>query len=255
MKVLLVDDDALMMRLLSTTLEAAGYDVTRARDGATALELIDADCPRFLVTDWEMPHMDGVELCRQLRRRKLPYYVYTLLVTARSEPEDTILGLEAGADDFLRKPVDKDELLARLMVGRRVLDMESRLIHLANSDPLTGLPTKRVLSDLFEREWSRARRYDHDLSCVMLDLDFFKSINDDHGHPVGDEVLRTISRRISDCCRTSDIISRYGGEEFCAVLPETSESDALIWAERLRERIAETAVEINGLSLRVTASF
>jgi diguanylate cyclase (GGDEF)-like protein len=255
LKVLLVDDDALVMRLLSTTLESAGYHVTRARDGATALEMIEADCPRFLVTDWEMPHMDGVELCRHLRRLKLPYYVYTLLVTARSEPEDMLLGLEAGADDFLRKPVDKDELLARLMVGRRVLDMESRLIHLANSDPLTGLPTKRVLGELFEREWSRARRYDHDLSCVMLDLDFFKSINDDHGHPVGDEVLRSVARRITECCRTSDIISRYGGEEFCAVLPETSETDALIWAERLRENIAQSSIEVNGSSLRVTASF
>jgi diguanylate cyclase (GGDEF)-like protein len=254
MKVLLVDDDPATLRQWTAALVDAGYEVAQAQDGATALAMIDTDCPRFLVTDWEMPHLDGVELCRTLRARSLPHYVYALLVTGRNKPAELLWGLEAGADDFLRKPVDKDELLSRLMVGRRVLEMESRLIHLANSDPLTGLPAKRVLNEHFEREWSRARRYDHDLACVMLDLDFFKTINDDHGHPVGDDVLRAVARLMSEHCRASDIIGRYGGEEFFAILPETTESDALIWAERLRVCIEHCPIDVNGLSLRITAS-
>jgi two-component system cell cycle response regulator len=254
MRILLVDDDVAMLRLLSAALEGAGYAVTTTQDAATALDVIDAECPQFLLTDWEMPHMDGIELCRALRARKLPRYVYTILITARSQSQDVLVGLEAGADDFLKKPVDKDELFARLMVGRRVLEMESRLIHLANSDPLTGLPTKRVLNEYFEREWSRARRYDHKLSCVMLDLDFFKKINDEHGHPVGDQVLRCVAEKFEECCHESGIVSRYGGEEFCAVLPRTSEADALVWAERLCDRIEKSAIDVNGASLRVTAS-
>jgi PleD family two-component response regulator len=196
LKVLLVDDDPAMLRLLAKWLEAEGYQVLRAGDGRMAAELIEAERPRLLVTDWEMPNLDGLELCRWVRSQNFGHYIYTVFLTVRSDSTDMLKGLEAGADDFLKKPVDRNELLARIRAGSRVMELEQRLRLLANTDALTGLPTRRVLFDDVQREWGRAERYHNPLSCVMIDIDFFKRINDIHGHQAGDEVLRAVGHEL-----------------------------------------------------------
>lgn len=252
--ILIVDDDTAMLRLLAKWLEGEGYTVRCANDGLEAIELIQADCPHILMTDWEMPRMDGMDLCRWVRRAELPHYVYTIFLTVRSGSGDMVRGLEAGADDFLKKPVDRGELLARIRAGTRVLELESRLSLLAKLDPLTGLLTQRTFYEDAAKEWSRSTRYKFPVSCVMLDIDFFKRINDVYGHGVGDEVIRRIARILQDNCRTSDIVSRYGGEEFCCLLPETNESEAALWAERVREQISKTKIHVEEVELAITAS-
>ncbi|HYW80594.1 MAG TPA: diguanylate cyclase, partial [Thermoguttaceae bacterium] len=254
-KVLLVDDDPAMVRLLSKWLESGGYNVRTAVDGDQALAAIQEECPDILVTDWEMPRMDGLELCRRMRRLDLPHYIYTIFLTVRSAPSEMIAGLEIGADDFLSKPVYQGELLARLRAGSRVIDLERRLSLMARTDPLTGLLTRRTFFESLEREWERADRNQLPLSCVMLDLDFFKRINDTHGHSVGDSVLRAVSDVLKESCRASDEICRYGGEEFCAMLPETDDQDAMAWTERVRRRIASLKLPVADHELRISGSF
>jgi two-component system cell cycle response regulator len=253
--VLVVDDDPAILRLLDKWLSAAGYRVSLSSDGATALSAIDAACPDFLVTDWEMPGgISGLELCEHVRRSDLPHYVYTVMLTGRNDADDRILALQSGADDFTHKPVDRVELLARLKAGSRIVELERRLSQLANSDPLTGLATKRTFHEHLEREWKRARRYRTKLSCVMLDIDFFKRINDSYGHPAGDEVIRVIANVLTETCRASDYVGRVGGEEFCVVLTETDEENAVMWAERLRKRVGGIAIKFADRTLKVTIS-
>jgi two-component system, cell cycle response regulator len=254
-KVIIVDDDPAMLRLLAKWLEAEGYQVLRAGDGRMAMELIEAERPRLLVTDLEMPNIDGLELCRWVRTQNFGHYLYTIFLTVRTDSSDMIKGLEAGADDFLKKPLDRHELLARIRAGSRVMDLEKRLSVLANTDTLTGLATRRVLFDDIRREWHRAERYHTPVSCVMLDIDFFKRINDIHGHQAGDEVLRRVGQLLGSGVRTSDFIGRYGGEEFCIFMPETNEGQAVLWAERMRSQLAELLIVVNGSRLEITASF
>ncbi len=252
--VLLVDDDPAMLRLLGRWLKLAGYQVTTARDGHEAQAAIEQNCPHIVVTDWEMPELDGLELCRWIRAQSLPNYVFLLFLTVRGGLADLIRGLESGADDFLKKPIDKDELLARLRSARRVLQLEQRLSVLARCDGLTGLPSRRTFFEFLAREWSRSQRYHFPLTCVMVDIDYFKRINDLHGHAAGDEVIRRVGQCLLEGCRTSDIVSRYGGEEFCLLLPETTEDSAAIWADRMRQKLAALSIVVGGKTLQITAS-
>lgn len=254
-KVLIVDDDPAMLRLLSKWIEAEGFKVLRAGDGRAAIEVIEAEHPRLLVTDWEMPDINGLELCRWVRGQNFGHYLYTIFLTIRTDSADMLKGLEAGADDFLKKPVDRNELLARIRAGSRVMELEQRLSLLANTDGMTGLSTRRVLFEEMRREWARSERYRTPLSCVMIDIDFFKRINDIHGHQAGDEVLRQLGQLLGAGVRTSDYVGRYGGEEFCVILPETTEQQAALWAERMRCRIAALKITVNDVQLSITASF
>jgi diguanylate cyclase (GGDEF)-like protein len=254
-KILLVDDDPAMLRLLAKWLEAEGYEVLRASDGRTAKELIETAQPSILVTDWEMPQADGLELVQWVRSQNFGHYIYTIFLTVRTTSADMLSGLEAGADDFLKKPVDRDELTARMRAGSRFMELEHRLSALANTDAMTGLATRRTLFDDFGREWRRAQRYSTPLSCVMLDIDFFKRVNDTYGHQAGDSVLRRIGALLAESVRASDVVGRYGGEEFCVVLPETTETQAVAWADRLRRRIAEQRFTLGGEVVSITASF
>ena len=231
-RVLLVDDDPAMLRILSKWLAKAGYPVRTAVDGQEALEAIELECPDFLVTDWEMPRLDGLELCRRAREMLLPHYVYIIFLTVRTGAKEMITGLENGADDFLTKPVTEGELLARMCSSLRVLELERRLSVMAHTDSLTGLLTQRSFYESLEKEWHRAKRFHLPLSCVMMDLDFFKQVNDVHGHQAGDSVLKFVAELLVDNCRASDTVCRYGGEEFCTILPETNENEAVVWAER-----------------------
>jgi diguanylate cyclase (GGDEF)-like protein len=252
---LIVDDDPQLLRILGHYLRGSGFDVREAGDGEEALQAIRTHCPHYIITDWDMPRLDGLELCRRVRQESLPHYVYILFLTSKSTSHELIQALEAGADEFVSKPIDPNELLARLRSGQRVLDLERKLHEAARSDPLTGIPTRRAFYEHFEREFARARRYRLPLSCVMLDVDFFKKINDVHGHPAGDEVLKAVARLLDTSRRSSDYVCRHGGEEFCFILPETSEQAATIWAERTRAAVAALRVNVGTTELKVTASF
>jgi diguanylate cyclase (GGDEF)-like protein len=253
-KVLLVDSDAAMQRLHAPILQRAGYDVHQANDARQALAEVELDCPDIVITDWEMPGMSGLELCRQLRQMDLPHYVYIVFLTVKSTSEHMIEGLAAGANDFLSKPIAAGELLARMQAGGRVLELERRLMQIAGTDPLTGVPTRRQFYDQLVREFERSRRHRVPLSCVMLDVDYFKRVNDTCGHPTGDAVLKAVARLLASSCRTSDRICRYGGEEFCALLPETSEAGAMVWAERIRRAVAGLKFPMAGGAFGLTVS-
>jgi two-component system, cell cycle response regulator len=253
--VLLGDDDPAMLRLLSRWLNKAGYPTRTAADGQEALEAIELECPDFVITDWEMPRINGLELCRRVREMSLPHYVYILFLTAKTTPAEMIAGLDIGADEFLRKPASEGELLARMRSGTRVLQLERRLSLMAHTDSLTGLLTQRSFYQSLSREWYRARRFHMPLSCAMLDLDFFKQINDVHGHPAGDSMLKAAAELLMANCRASDIVCRYGGEEFCILLPETDEANAALWAERVRQRLAALRIPVGLRELRITGSF
>lgn len=254
-KVLLGDDDPAMLRLLSRWLTIAGYPTRTAADGQEALEAIESDCPDIVITDWEMPRINGFELCRRVREMSLPHYVYILFLTAKKTSAELIAGLEIGADDFLRKPVSEGELLARMRSGSRVLQLERRLSLMAHTDSLTGLITQRSFYQSLAKEWHRARRFHLPLSCAMLDLDFFKQVNDVHGHPAGDVLLKAVAELLAVSCRASDFVCRYGGEEFCILLPETTEAAAAAWADRVRQKLAALRVPAGLRELRVTGSF
>src|SRR5262245_4706298 len=254
-KILLVDDDPALVRLLAKWLEADGYEVHRAPDGRQARELIESVRPSILVPNWDLPQLDGLELMRWVRGLEFSHYIYTIVLTARGDSADMLSGLEAGADDFLKKPVDRNELTARMRAGSRVMELEQRLSTIANTDAMTGLGTRRTLFEDLGRELCRSQRYNSPLSCVMLDIAFFKRINDQHGHLAGDAVIRRIGAVLNENIRAGGVAGRYGGEEFCIILPESTEHQAFAWAQQLRSRVAELRFAIGGETIGVTASF
>jgi diguanylate cyclase (GGDEF)-like protein len=253
-KILLVDDDPAMLRLLGHWLTGAGYSVRTAADGLEAIEAVELDCPDFIITDWEMPRLDGIGLCRRIRSMLLPHYTCILFLTVRTSPAEIIGGLENGADDFLAKPVSQDQLLARLRSGSRVLELERRLSLMANTDSLTGLVNQRTFHESMVKEWRRSQRFHLPLSCAMMDLDFFKRVNDLYGHPAGDAVLRCVAELLRANSRACDTVCRYGGEEFCILLPETHEHDAAAWANRVRQRLAALWLPVGNCEFHLTGS-
>ena len=254
LKALIVDDDPAVLRLISTIISTLGHEVSTAQDGREALDVILADCPDIVVSDWDMPRMDGVELCSRIRQENLPHYLYVILLTAKSSPVDMVRGLDAGADDFLSKPIQVAVLKARVRAGVRMLEMERQLLRLSQHDPLTGAINRRHFSESLHVEWKRSVRNGRPLSCAMLDLDFFKKVNDTHGHSVGDTALQLAAGVLLDSQRTTDVVGRYGGEEFCVLLPETDEKGAAIWAERVRQAIADLSIPVGDQSFQITTS-
>lgn len=261
--ILLAEDDPVTRMLMTRFLKKAGYEVDAVANGAEALERMTRRYYPILVTDWEMPGMDGVALCKAVRKMQLDGYVYALLLTARDAKEHIIAGLEAGADDYLVKPVHEAELIARLNAGRRILALEHSL-RVANqrnrmlsiTDALTGAYNRRYLMEQLPREVERCRRYAYPLSVVMFDIDHFKLVNDAKGHAAGDEVLQQFVARVQRSIRlNSDWIARYGGEEFLMVLPETDFRSGMFVAEKIRELIATSPFLIRMGDIPVTASF
>ncbi len=253
--VLVVDDDPAMLRIVSSWLEREGYVVRRAPSGREALAAIEQRCPNILVTDWEMPEMNGLELCHRVRALNLPHYVFIIFLTVKSATEERIAALEVGADDFVSKPVNQGELLARIRAGTRILELERRLRRMARTDSLTGLLTRGAFYDEFRKEWDRSQRYGGPIACVMMDLDFFKRINDSHGHAAGDAALKALATILEKTSRASDVVCRYGGEEFCVLFPETNELGAAQWVALLQRRLRELRIPTGKTDIQVTASF
>jgi two-component system, cell cycle response regulator len=261
--ILLAEDDPVTRMLMTRFLKKAGYEVDAVVDGAEALDRMTKRYYPILVTDWEMPGMDGVALCKAVRNMQLDGYVYALLLTARDAKEHIIAGLEAGADDYLVKPVHEPELIARLNAGRRILALEHSLRAanqrnriLSITDALTGAYNRRYLMEQLPREVERCRRYAYPLSVVMCDIDHFKRINDECGHAAGDDVLQQFVSRVQRSIRSnSDWIARYGGEEFLMVLPETEFRAGLFVAEKIRALIGATPFVTRAGDMQVTASF
>lgn len=254
-RVVLVDDDEAILRLLQKKLERAGYCVDAYTDSKQAFQAIRETPPEFVITDWEMPELDGLQLCRQIRALEQSTYVYSIILTSRTGKEELVSGFEAGADDFVSKDrLQIDEIVARLVAGRRIVELERRLRHMAKTDVLTGLLNRRSFMEIVTQEWRRATRYQLPVSFAMLDVDYFKRINDSHGHVIGDAVLRQIADTLREACRTTERIGRYGGEEFCVMLPETDRQGAIAWSERLRAKIEGETIRIGNVSLKITVS-
>ncbi len=254
-RLLLVDDDPAILRLYGAFLAKDGWEVETARDGSEAQGMIERRCPHVLITDWNMPGMTGIELCRWLRSQTLPHYVYATLFTSRSKPNDLVQGLEAGANDFIRKPADRLELLARARAARRVVELEQNLTQLAKCDPLTGLQNRKSFLESFQVEWSLSQRHIFPISCVMLDIDYFKRINDTFGHAAGDQAIRAVAATLRKYSRSGDVVCRYGGEEFAVLMPETDEKSAVIWATRVKKALSTIELDTEIGKVRFTASF
>lgn len=261
-RILLVDDEPTQRLIMARLLKRAGYDVDAAANGREALAKLEQGGFQLLITDWEMPEMDGIALCKAVRESQTHGYIYTILLTARDASEHVVAGLQSGADDYLTKPVIEAELMARLNTGKRIVTLE-RSLRAANdenrrlsvTDPLTGVCNRRYLMEQLPREIERAARYQRQLSLIMCDVDHFKKINDTHGHLIGDEVLKWFVGKMQTGVRNSDWLSRYGGEEFVVVLPETNVVNAGVAAEKLRTLIAAAPFEFEGVNVPVTASF
>ena len=259
--VLVVDDDEVVREQLVALISEAGYDVRIAKSGAEALAVFDKEPCRIVLSDWEMPDMDGVALCRNIRSRRLPSYTYVLMLTVRRTKRDVVAGLTAGADDYVVKGAPPEELLARLAVGRRITGLEHSLRatnlenrRLAFTDSLTGAYNRRFLMKHLPREYERSRRHQHPLAVLVCDLDHFKLVNDGYGHAAGDLVLQEVTRRMTDALRSSDWVVRAGGEEFVVVLPETDLDGAAVVAEKLRTEVAHLPVSSGQLSVPITIS-
>ncbi|HEX4341103.1 MAG TPA: diguanylate cyclase [Polyangiaceae bacterium] len=262
-KVLVADDERLSREHLSRALAGWGYDVVTTGEGGKALGLLlSADAPRLALLDWEMPGLSGIEVCRLLRGRADAPYVYVVLCTGREGQRHLIDGLAAGADDYVRKPFDPQELEVRVRAGRRVvllqdqlLEAQSELERRALHDSLTGTKNRGAIADVLARELSRSRRTRRPISVVICDVDHFKKVNDTHGHPAGDAVLREFVLRAKNEVRSHDDVGRWGGEEFLVVLPECPTDEATRVAERLRLALASEPIVVGDERITVTASF
>jgi diguanylate cyclase (GGDEF)-like protein len=255
MGILIAEDDAVSRRMLEATLKKWGYDVVVTEDGDKAWEVLQReDAPRLAILDWVMPGLDGPQICRAVRSLGDQRYVYLLLLTAKSEKEDLVKGLEAGADDFLTKPFDAEELRARLRAGIRILDLQETLRVQATHDSLTGLWNRGATLDLLRRELSRGERQGTPVTVIMADIDHFKQINDMYGHLTGDVVLREVAHRLSSAVRGYDVTGRFGGEEFLIVFPGCAVASAAAQAERLRACINREPVDTPEGPIPVTLS-
>ena len=262
MRALVADDDTASRLLLQKMLSKWGYDAVTASSGEEAWSVLTSDdAPDIAVLDWMMPELDGVEVCRRIRALELSSPPYLILLTGRDNKQDIATGLESGASDYLQKPVDRDELRARLLVGKRFAELNRKLIDTqvelrrqALTDPLTRIMNRRAIFARLNEEIARAPRQGLPLSIGILDIDHFKSVNDRFGHSGGDAVLRSVVERAQNTLRAYDAIGRIGGEEFLMVMPGVGPRDTEIVLERLRRAVAGVPIAAQGQQVTVTVS-
>jgi two-component system cell cycle response regulator len=263
LKVLVADDSPLYRKLVEQSLSQEHYAVLFAKNGQEALDLFAEHQPALVITDWTMPDISGVELCRRIRQKFEESYAYVILLTGNTDKAEVIEGLAAGADDYLTKPFHPGELLARVGVGRRIVELhrqvqaKNRLLEeLALTDALTGLPNRRAIDVWASRQLSAAVRHSFPVWVVMADLDFFKKINDTYGHDAGDIVLKSFAEILKVNTRRSNICGRLGGEEFLMVITHVEEKENVtIAVERIRKQFESLTCSIAGYTFGTTASF
>jgi two-component system, cell cycle response regulator len=265
---LLIDDSEAQSSQITESLQRLGYAVQRASSGAEGLRLAREKPPDLVLLDVVMPDIDGFAVCRWLKVNADTRDIPVIMLTVRTAVADRIAGLNIGADDYLAKPFDDQELEARIYAALRVKaahsDLRARnqqletMLHsveaLAITDSLTGLFNRRRFADVLKREFAVTRRYRNTLSCLLLDIDHFKRVNDRFGHDAGDQVLKEVARRIVGSLREVDLAARYGGEEFAVLLPHTSKKDARIVAERLLNNMRKQEFTFGNETVRITAS-
>jgi two-component system cell cycle response regulator len=262
-RVLVAEDNPVFQSMLRAMLVRWGYDPVIAQDGIEACKALEApNAPRLAILDWMMPGLDGVEVCRRVRAACREPYVYILLLTGRTDSQDLVEGMEAGADDYLTKPFVAHELRVRLRAGWRILDLQSELLTArealrvqATHDNLTGIANRGAILEALHGELARAARERSSVAVLLADIDRFKSINDTSGHQAGDEILREAAQRLRGAVRAYDSVGRYGGEEFLIVLSGCDEADACAQAERIRRAIAHEPFAVRGDRFEVTCSF
>ncbi|MEI7457141.1 MAG: diguanylate cyclase [Nitrosomonadales bacterium] len=275
LQVLVVEDDPTTLKLLDAMLKSAGHTVMLASNGVEALRMIRQQVPQLIVSDWMMPEMDGLSLCRKLRESDAWRNIYTVILTAQESPERLIQAFEAGADDYLLKPIAPKIFFARLRAAHRVIQMQAeladdreqlqrlanelteanhRLQQLALTDVLTGLPNRRAAMVRLDQEWSTAQRNRRPFACMVLDVDHFKAINDQYGHPAGDVVLSSMAQALRAAARAQDLVARFGGEEFLVICPDTEVDAAFQCAERLRLQVAAMTVPGVDPAIKLTVS-
>jgi diguanylate cyclase (GGDEF)-like protein len=269
MRAVIADDDPVATAILTRALQRWGIEVTAAPDGAAAWRaLADGPAPELAIIDWMMPGLDGIEICRRIRQEPRLAAMYVLLLTGRGSRTDLVVGLDAGADDYMIKPIDTEELRARVQVGIRVATLQARLAdrlsdlqtaseHLArlvSTDVLTDVFTRRTWFERAAAEFLRSRRYGRGFSLMVMDLDFFKRVNDTFGHEAGDRLLRAFADVLRVECRKSDILGRLGGEEFALLAPETPQMAAQHLADRIRDVCRTLVVESPAGQVRCSCS-
>lgn len=260
--VLIADDDPLSRELLSSLLSKWEFRVITASDGKEALKWLAGNrSPRLAILDWMMPELDGLQVIKHVRALRTQPYTYMLLLTVKDKREDIVAGLAAGADDYLIKPFHPEELKAMLLVGKRIVDLQHRLISAleiadfrGTHDVLTGLYNRATILDVLKREAVRSRRENTSLAIVMLDADSFKVVNDTHGHLVGDEVLKLMALRMKSVLRAYDWLGRCGGEEFMVVAPHCRLPEGIAIAERMRSCISADDFLVGNVSVKATVS-
>jgi two-component system, cell cycle response regulator len=242
MKVLIAEDDLTSRVMLQAILQKWGYDTVVAKDGLEAWDILQHEsAPRLLILDWDMPGLDGMKLCRQIREQESMDPAYIIILTGRDKKSDAIHGLDGGANDYITKPHDNEELLARMRVGERMLELQANLnearqelLFRATHDHLTGIFNRRAIFESLEREIARTAREPSCLTIGMIDIDKFKEINDHYGHQVGDEVLIAFTRRLQSNLRQYDYLGRYGGDEFIVILLQRNDTEIENAYNRLR---------------------
>jgi two-component system chemotaxis response regulator CheY len=249
-------------KLVEHALEGNPYSLMFAKSGREALDLFARNLPAIVITDWMMPDLSGLELCQRLRADLHRGYTYVILLTSIAEKDNVVKGLAAGADDYLTKPFDPGELLARIGVGRRIIDLHRQidaknklLEEIAHSDPLTGLPNRRAIEDWAARQLRGAARHGFPYWVVLADLDSFKNINDTHGHEGGDLLLQEFAEILRTVTRASDICGRLGGDEFLLVITHVDADAIFKTIERFRERLAQHQFDIGFEKVSITGSF
>lgn len=262
MRILIAEDEPISRQLVERFLVQWGYEVIVAENGEEAWWVLQKqDGPRLAIVDWMLPGMDGTQLCREVRKRAPEPYIYILLLTAKTQRQDIVEGMEAGADDYLTKPFDPDELRVRLRAGRRILDLQEHLLSMREAirfptthDFLTGLWNREAILGMLRQKLSRDRRAGVPVGVILVDLDYLKQINNAYGPHLGDAVLREAARRLRSRVRLYDSVGRYGGGEFLIVVPGCYSSEVVEEAEKLGEAISGEAMDVLGGTIRVTAS-
>ncbi|MCX8030646.1 MAG: diguanylate cyclase [Thermodesulfovibrionales bacterium] len=263
MKILVAEDDPVSLKILESILTDSGYEVILAKNGKEALDVLSLNnSPKLAILDWLMPEMDGIEVCKAIRQLNKEPYIYIILLTVKNDIKDIITGLESGADDYILKPFNPDELKVRLRVGQRIINLHEELIatrevlrDLAARDSLTGAWNRITIWEMLEMEINRSKRVREHLGIIMSDIDHFKLINDKYGHITGDIVLREVVKRIKGSLRIYSGVGRYGGEEFLIILPGCNIDNTFKIAERIRKIIESFPIETPKGLIKVTMSF